>query len=78
MTLKPILKNSNYRDFRQLYDEVKGLTFQNMVNVASNCSTLKEISLILGCSEGKLKNLLHLNGFKTVKDFRKKFGILHP
>jgi len=75
MTLKPILKNSNYRDFRQLYDEVKGLTFQNMVNVASNCSTLKEISLILGCSEGKLKNLLHLNGFKTVKDFRKKFGM---
>ena len=70
-TIGVIVCSAGYKKFNDLFWEIKNITFQNIVDCAKNCKTLKEISEKLSCSSTKIRNMIIANGFHSIKDFRK-------
>jgi intein/homing endonuclease len=75
-TVLSAIRDAGYKNFNDLYYQIKGVTFESVVELAKETSTIREISEKLEVSETKIKNILKENGFNTVKEFRKNYDMI--
>ena len=70
-TIEKIAISNGYSSFKSMFNDIKGFTYENVLTLSKECTSAKEISRKLNCSETRIKNIVLNNGFKTFREFRK-------